>query len=63
MDRDEAILRLWETATEHWRDEEYPSEVSLAEQLFDSSTAYPGVAIKGKDLYRIGVALGLIDPE
>jgi hypothetical protein len=49
--------QLWEAAIEHWHDEETP----LNEALFDSSVAYPGIPIKGKDLYRIGVALGFIE--
>lgn len=50
-----AALVLWEAATIHW---EGP------EELFDSSTALPGMPLKGKALHRIGVALGLTtDPE
>lgn len=64
MDREEAIRALWEAATEEWRDESYPSELSLAEQLFDSATVLPAKPLKGKELHRIGRALGFIeDPE
>lgn len=57
-----AARKLWEHATEHWFEEDDEGEsIPLAALLFDSSTAYPGIPIKGKDLYRIGVALGFIE--
>lgn len=52
-----AITKLWEAATEHWHEEGR----SLSDLLFDSSVAMPGMAIKGKDLYWIGMELGLIE--
>lgn len=59
-----AARKLWEAATENWYEtDEDDHEIPLAELLFDSSTALPGIPIKGKDLYRIGVALGFIDAE
>lgn len=65
MDRDEATRRLWEAATEHWygSTDEEDEDFDLAQALFASATAYPGLPIKGKELYRIGEALGLIKPE
>jgi hypothetical protein len=59
-----AARKLWEAATEHWRVfEDDEDQRPLADQLFDSSVIYPGMGLKGKDLYRIGVALGFIDAE
>jgi len=58
------VRRLWEHATEHWFEEDEEGEpIPLSELLFDSATAYPGIPIKGKELYRIGVALGFIEEE
>lgn len=60
----DAARQLWDAATEHWRvfdDDEDPRP--LADRLFDSSVVYPGMGLKGKELYRIGVALGFIDPD
>ena len=57
-----AIKRLWEAATYEFADFDLDGN-SLplrADDLFDSSTAYPGEPIKGKELYRIGLALGLL---
>jgi hypothetical protein len=39
---------------------ERPPEPPRGEQMEHSSTAYPGQPIKGKELHRIGEALGLI---
>jgi uncharacterized protein (DUF433 family) len=58
----EPIRKLWEAATEHWYetdDEDEPTP--LGELLYDSSVALPGIPIKGKELYRIGVELGFVD--
>ena len=48
----EAIRRLWEEATQLW---------DGPEEMRDSSTAYPGGHIRGKDLWAIGVVLGFIE--
>lgn len=56
-----AARKLWEAATEHWWETEGQSPAELADALFDSSIAYPGIPIKGKELFRIGGALGFID--
>jgi uncharacterized protein (DUF433 family) len=56
-----AARKLWEHATEHWSEEDGEGEpVPLSALLFDSATAHPATPIKGKDLYRIGAALGFI---
>jgi hypothetical protein len=58
------IRKLWEAATENWYevDEETGEPIPLGDLLFDSATALPGIPIKGKELYRIGLELGLIAP-
>jgi hypothetical protein len=57
-----AARKLWEAATEHWFEEDDEGEpIPLAALLYDSSTALPGIPIRGKELYRIGVALGFIE--
>jgi hypothetical protein len=61
MTREEAIRALWGAATEHWLETNGQSPAELADALFDSATAYPGLPIKGKKLHRIGVALRIIE--
>lgn len=63
MTREEAIKKLWEAATDHWyeTDEETGEARPLGDLLFDSSTALPGMPIKGKELYEVGVALDLVE--
>lgn len=57
-----AVRQLWEAATEHWQETDDEGEpIPLARQLWEDSTVLPAVGIKGKKLYRIGVALGFID--
>jgi hypothetical protein len=58
----EEVRPLWEAATVNWpEDDDEGVPIPLGELLFDSATALPGIPIKGKDLYRIGVALGFIE--
>lgn len=57
----DAAKKLWDAAVEDW---DWPKENepdSLQERLFDSPTIYPSIGLKGKELYRIGVALGFIE--
>lgn len=63
MTREEAIRKLWEAATEHWygTTDEEDADFDLGAALFDSACAYPGLPLKGKDLCRIGEALGFIE--
>lgn len=58
-----ALRKLWKAATEHWHetDPETEEPIPLNELLFDSSLALPGMSINGKELYDIGVELGLIE--
>lgn len=55
MTKQEAIEQLWEAAIGNWK------PIPQSELLSQGSLALPGSPIKGKDLYRIGVALGLIE--
>ncbi len=50
----DAVMELWEAATIHW---------DSISDMFDSSTALPGGAMKGRDLYRIAQALSITDAE
>lgn len=58
-----AAHKLWEAATEHWygSTDQEDDDFDLAGALFDSSVAYPGIPIKGRELYRIGVQLGFLE--
>jgi hypothetical protein len=59
-----AARKLWEAATEHWSEtDDEGAPIPLAALLFDSSVASPGIPIKGKELYRTGVALGFIEED
>ncbi len=53
-ERDAAIRTLWEAATDGWDSDA---------ELWDSSTAYPGTAMRGRELWRIGAVLGLVDTD
>lgn len=59
-----AARQLWEAAVELWYDvDDQGDPIPLAVSLYDSSNAYDGMPIKGRDLYWIGVALGFIEEE
>jgi len=66
MTREEAIQALWDAQYGLWRELEerdlLPGE-TLEGRLRNSSMAYRTTTIRGKDLYDIGAALGLIGED
>lgn len=57
-EKTDAARKLWDAATAHWYD---ATSRRLQDRLHDSSVALSGEAIRGSELYEIGVELGFIE--